>query len=94
MLVMHTTNDFNFCMEFSLPLSTPCFQLFNCHFLSVRKYSSVNITKTTLSKEIRFRETISCPSQFFIGEGTFRETKGNTRRWWSYWNRSIGARII
>ena len=58
--VMDTANDVNLCPKFTLPLSTASFQLLNCNHFPIWKDSFMDITKTTLTKEVGIGETISC----------------------------------
>lgn len=70
-LVMNSTDGLNLCLELTLALSAPCFQLLDGDFLAVWKHSSVHVTEATLSEEISIREAIGCHGQFFVSEGAF-----------------------
>lgn len=68
MFVMYSADNLNLRLEFTLSLATSNFQLFHSNLFSSRQHSSMDIAKTTLSKEISIRESIRCPQQLFISK--------------------------
>ena len=68
MFVMYSADNLNLSLELTLSLAASKFQLFYSNLFAIRQQSSVNIPKTTLSKEISIRESISRPHQLFVGE--------------------------
>ena len=61
MPMMDTANDLNLSLKFTLPLTTPSFQLLNGNHFPVRKDTFVDITEAALPKEIIPGETTRCP---------------------------------
>lgn len=59
-LVMNSANYIDFGLKFTVPLTTSSFELLDCYFLPIWKDSLVDITKSTLSKEIGIRKAIRC----------------------------------
>lgn len=73
MLVMNTANYLNLSLELTLPLPTSSLQLLHCHLLAIGKNSSVNISESTLSEEVRIRESIGRSGQLLVGKSALRE---------------------
>lgn len=75
MFVMDTADNFNFCLELALSLSTTCFKGLNSNFFTIWKDTLVNIPKTTLTQEVSFREPIRCHCQLVIREWALHKPK-------------------
>lgn len=58
MPVVNSANDPYLCLKLSLPLSTPSFQLFHSNFFSITQYTSVDISKPSLTQPTGLRESI------------------------------------
>jgi hypothetical protein len=82
MFVMYSADNLNLSLELTLSLATSKLQLLYSNLFAIWQQSSVDVPKTTLSKEISIRESISCPHQLFIRECALREAKGSARGWW------------
>lgn len=53
MFMMNSADDIDFSLKFSFALPAPDFQLLDCNFLAIRKNSSMDISESALSEEIR-----------------------------------------
>lgn len=53
MFMMNSADNIDFGLKFSFALPAPDFQLLDCNFLAIRKNSSMDISKSALSEEIR-----------------------------------------
>uniref|UniRef100_A0A0A9DDT8 Uncharacterized protein n=2 Tax=Arundo donax TaxID=35708 RepID=A0A0A9DDT8_ARUDO len=79
MFVMYSADNLNLSLELTLSLATSKFQLLYSNLFAIRQQSSVNVTKTTLSKEISIRKSICCPHQLVIRKCALREAKNSAR---------------